>query len=106
MYGCFLRNLYIFRVEALPYSAFDYFEKSIQGSCKNCNQHKLGHNYLQISNIGNLKFVSLTWIMLFIQISSSGRFQLVDATGSIDVVCDLPSTWKSNRIFEVMVICI
>ncbi|XP_022879926.1 CST complex subunit CTC1-like [Olea europaea var. sylvestris] len=39
--------------------------------------------------------------MLFIQISSSGRFQLVDATGSIDVVCDLPSTWKSNRIFEV-----
>ncbi|XP_065847135.1 CST complex subunit CTC1 isoform X2 [Euphorbia lathyris] len=35
--------------------------------------------------------------------SSSGRLQLVDATGSIDVIVpDLPSTWKSNSIYEVL----
>lgn len=34
---------------------------------------------------------------------SSGRLQLVDATGSIDVlVPDLPSTWKTNNIYEVV----
>ncbi|WCJ35364.1 conserved telomere maintenance component 1 [Euphorbia peplus] len=35
--------------------------------------------------------------------SSSGRLQLVDSTGSIDVIVpDLPSTWKSNIIYEVL----
>lgn len=40
----------------------------------------------------------------FIQISpTSGRLQLVDATGSIDVLIpDLPSTWNANSIFEVI----
>ncbi|XP_050236742.1 CST complex subunit CTC1 [Mercurialis annua] len=34
---------------------------------------------------------------------SSGRFQLVDATGSIDVIIpDIPSDWKSNCIYEVV----
>ncbi|KAF3446226.1 hypothetical protein FNV43_RR11405 [Rhamnella rubrinervis] len=34
---------------------------------------------------------------------SSGRLQLVDATGSIDVfIPDLPSTWNSNSIYEVI----
>ncbi|XP_037493187.1 CST complex subunit CTC1 isoform X2 [Jatropha curcas] len=34
---------------------------------------------------------------------SSGRLQLVDATGSIDVIIpDLPSTWKSSGMFEVV----
>lgn len=33
----------------------------------------------------------------------SGRLQLVDATGSIDVlVPDLPSTWDANRILKVI----
>ncbi|PQP99936.1 CST complex subunit CTC1 isoform X1 [Prunus yedoensis var. nudiflora] len=33
---------------------------------------------------------------------SSGRLQLVDATGSIDVLIpDLPSTWDANRIYKV-----
>ncbi|XP_024017091.1 CST complex subunit CTC1, partial [Morus notabilis] len=42
--------------------------------------------------IGNLK-ISPT----------SGRLQLVDATGRIDVIVpDLPSTWNSNSIFEVV----
>ncbi|XP_059453022.1 CST complex subunit CTC1 isoform X2 [Corylus avellana] len=34
---------------------------------------------------------------------TSGRLQLVDATGSIDVLIpDLPSTWNANSIFEVI----
>ncbi|XP_031401543.1 LOW QUALITY PROTEIN: CST complex subunit CTC1 [Punica granatum] len=33
---------------------------------------------------------------------ASGRLQLFDATGSVDVLIpDLPSTWKSNGIYEV-----
>lgn len=33
---------------------------------------------------------------------ASGRLQLFDATGSIDVLIpDLPSTWKPNSIYEV-----
>ncbi|KAJ8772857.1 hypothetical protein K2173_028034 [Erythroxylum novogranatense] len=33
----------------------------------------------------------------------SGRLQLVDATGSIDVIIpDLPTTWKSSSIYEVV----
>ncbi|KAK6939554.1 hypothetical protein RJ641_029085 [Dillenia turbinata] len=41
--------------------------------------------------------------MLSIQISSSsGRLQLTDATGSIDVVIpDLPSTWNFESMIEV-----
>ncbi|KAL6496608.1 hypothetical protein OROGR_029866 [Orobanche gracilis] len=31
---------------------------------------------------------------------SSGRLQLVDATGEVDIVTDLPATWDSDRIFE------
>ncbi|KAL6493247.1 hypothetical protein OROGR_033006 [Orobanche gracilis] len=31
---------------------------------------------------------------------SSGRLQLVDATGEVDIVTDLPITWDSDRIFE------
>ncbi|KAL5558189.1 hypothetical protein UlMin_034400 [Ulmus minor] len=35
--------------------------------------------------------------------SSSGRLQLVDATGSIDVLIpDLPSTWSADNIYEVI----
>lgn len=43
-------------------------------------------------------------LVLFIQISpSSGRLQLVDATGSIDVIVpDLPSGWKSDGFYEVI----
>lgn len=39
-----------------------------------------------------------------IQVSpSSGRLQLVDATGSIDVLIpDLPSTWNTHSIYEVI----
>uniref|UniRef100_A0A6N2MFT6 CST complex subunit CTC1 n=1 Tax=Salix viminalis TaxID=40686 RepID=A0A6N2MFT6_SALVM len=34
---------------------------------------------------------------------SSGRLQLVDATGSIDVLIpDLPSTWRTTNIYEVV----
>ncbi|GLT57904.1 hypothetical protein SLA2020_308410 [Shorea laevis] len=34
---------------------------------------------------------------------SSGRLQLVDVTGSIDVIIpDLPSTWNPNSIFEIV----
>ncbi|CAK7347604.1 unnamed protein product [Dovyalis caffra] len=34
---------------------------------------------------------------------SSGRLQLVDATGSMDVLIpDLPSTWKTSSIYEVV----
>ncbi|KAL8523974.1 hypothetical protein ACS0TY_013800 [Phlomoides rotata] len=31
---------------------------------------------------------------------STGRLQLVDATGSVDIVLDLPATWASEKIFE------
>ncbi|KAL6548854.1 hypothetical protein OROHE_008699 [Orobanche hederae] len=31
---------------------------------------------------------------------SSGRLQLVDATGEVDIMTDLPATWDSDRIFE------
>ncbi|KAK6139036.1 hypothetical protein DH2020_027222 [Rehmannia glutinosa] len=33
--------------------------------------------------------------------SSSGRLQLVDATGGVDIMLDLPATWDFDRIFEV-----
>ncbi|KAL1539556.1 CST complex subunit CTC1-like isoform X1 [Salvia divinorum] len=32
--------------------------------------------------------------------SSSGRLQLVDATGSVDIMLNLPETWDFKRIFE------
>lgn len=34
--------------------------------------------------------------------SSSGRLQLVDATGSVDIMLNLPETWDFKRIFEVV----
>lgn len=41
--------------------------------------------------------------MLIIQISeSSGRLQLVDATGSIDVIPDISLNWNVNRLYEVL----
>lgn len=44
--------------------------------------------------------------MFFIQISaSSGRLQLVDATGSIDVIPDMSLNWNFNRIYEVLCHC-
>ncbi|XP_042018018.1 CST complex subunit CTC1-like isoform X2 [Salvia splendens] len=33
--------------------------------------------------------------------SSSGRLQLVDATGSVDIMLNLPETWNFKRIFEM-----
>lgn len=42
--------------------------------------------------------------MMVIQVStSSGRLQLSDATGSIDVlITDIPLTWDFNTIYEVI----
>lgn len=41
--------------------------------------------------------------MYFQTSPSSGRLQLVDMTGSIDVIIpDLSSTWKGNSIYEVI----
>ncbi|GFP86506.1 cst complex subunit ctc1 [Phtheirospermum japonicum] len=50
--------------------------------------------------LGKLKF-DLD-ILPFVQFSlSSGRLQLVDATGEVDIMLDLQETWDFDRIFEV-----
>ena len=50
------------------------------------------------------RFCCIYGEMKFIQVSpSSGGLQLVDATGSIDVVIpDIPSNWDLKRVYEVM----
>ncbi|KAL2455141.1 conserved telomere maintenance component 1 [Abeliophyllum distichum] len=63
-------------------------------SCGGCIYAQSMRKLLRTEEIGVIVLGTL-------KISSSGRFQLVDATGSIDVVCDPPSTWNSIRIFEV-----
>ncbi|KAK9929523.1 hypothetical protein M0R45_026619 [Rubus argutus] len=63
-----------------------------------------GRSYVQsIRKIFSSEDIGITLIGSLKNSPLSGRLQLVDATGSIDVlVPDLPSTWDANRILKVV----
>ncbi|KAM5574673.1 CST complex subunit CTC1 [Rosa sericea] len=63
-----------------------------------------GRSYVQsIRKIFSSEDIGITLIGSLKTSPSSGRLQLVDATGSIDVlVPDLPSTWDATRIIKVV----
>ncbi|XP_021647982.2 CST complex subunit CTC1 isoform X2 [Hevea brasiliensis] len=80
-------NFYILRDE----SQFDLV--SCEGRSHSRTLRRMFHSEdIGVSLLGSLKISPY-----------SGRLQLVDATGSIDVIIpNFPSTWKSNCIYEVV----
>ncbi|XP_051123646.1 CST complex subunit CTC1 isoform X2 [Andrographis paniculata] len=82
------------------------YEKNTSGFVDGINQKRLlscgGRSYFQsIKRVLHSEEIGVHLLGTLKISSISGRMQLVDATGGLDIILDLPAMWDFDKIFEV-----